>query len=68
MTNLGYEIDNHYDSNGAGFVRNVKFLDVEGRVYAPISRNGESLLIDVGGSDREVPTSQHLTDLLHSLD
>ena len=66
--NLEYEIDNHYDINGRGFIRNPKFVTSDGRVYAPLCLVGDNeISIDIGGTDRQVPLNSHLKDKLHGI-
>ena len=66
-TNLGYEIKNHYKKDS--FTRDSKFTDSEERIYAPICVVSDNqLLIDVGGTDRQVPLAPHLEDLIHSFE
>jgi|TARA_Y100000310_G_scaffold107162_1_gene105589 hypothetical protein len=63
-TDLQYELNHHYKSGR--FARNAMFIDSKGRSYYPICIVGEDeLLIDVGGTDRQVPLGPHLQDELN---
>ena len=64
-TTLKYEIDNHYNYQNGSFKRVLMFMDSEGRAYFPLCLVGEhQILIDVGGTDRQVPLASHLNDIL----
>ena len=61
-------ISKYYDAGRGRFVTNVKCVDSEGRIYAPIDMDGDSFMnVDVGGTERKLPLKEHLTDKVHSL-
>jgi len=68
-TDLGYEIENYYDKSRGKFVRDVKFIDPEGHIYAPLAVNEDAgfVVVDVGGADRQFSLKSCSGDLIHSI-